>query len=484
VAPGIAAAWDGRRLVADTGRAGAQVVLELDGARFATAPATATGSAAFDLPFLPSGRNRIAARLHAGDDDGATSEPFGLEAGRPGLVATPPASPLAPLASQVLVPFGADCAAAEVVVVIPVYNAAGLAMRCIDAVLAHTRGRFRVVVIDDGSPEPDVAAGLGRYRGDPRVLLLRNERNRGFTATANRGIAEAGRADVVLLNADAEVGPNWLTGLRRAAASRSDVGTVTAVSDNAGAFSVPELERENPWPGCWGFADACRALCHDAGTLYPSMPTGNGFCLYVRRAALDAVGALDEDAFPEGYGEENDFCQRAQAAGFVDLVAGNVLVAHARSRSFGHERRETLGRAGMAILRERWPRYEADVGAALHSFERHVLDWRVRRIYAGARADAMPRERVLTIGGNADSGGGGAYATLRRDADRWALHVGDALVDAWHDEGDILARGIWDALQVHAIERIVAPAHAPPSLRDIAGALAIPVDAPDREGMP
>src|SRR3546814_20266866 len=66
----------------------------------------------------------------------------------------------------------------------------------------------------------------------------------------------------------------------------------------------------------------------------------------IRRTALDVVGAFDEVAFAEGYGEENDFCQRAQAAGFRDLIAGNVFVAHARSKSFGVTRRTALGEVG------------------------------------------------------------------------------------------------------------------------------------------
>ena len=153
-----------------------------------------------------------------------------------------------------------------------------------------------VVLSLGASPDSAIAPLLARYASREGIAVLRNESNRGFTATANRGITEAGRADVVLLNADTEVGPNWLTGLSRAAVSGAEVATVTAVSDNAGAFSVPELERENAWPSCWTFEQAARALWHGASTAYPELPTGNGFCMYIRRAVIDEVGALDEAA--------------------------------------------------------------------------------------------------------------------------------------------------------------------------------------------
>jgi hypothetical protein len=307
--------------------------------------------------------------------------------------------------------------------------------------------------------------------------LLRNERNLGFTATANRGMVEAGRADVVLLNADTEVGPNWLTGLRRAAACADDVATVTAVSDNAGAFSVPELEQENAPPAAWTFEQTSRALWQYAGSEYPELPTGNGFCMYIRRAVIDAIGMLDEAAFPQGYGEENDFCQRASARGMRHLIAGNVYVRHARSSSFGHERRAALGKIGMAVLRARWPNYEADVAASLYSFERRVLDWRVRRLFSMADA-RKPRMRVLTVGDVAVP-----------ELDAWRLVVGRDQIALQHDGKAVASLAsrdgaesvdsaslekLWTWLQAYAIEVVIAAGDFPASLRRLAASLGIP----------
>jgi hypothetical protein len=55
----------------------------------------------------------------------------------------------------------------------------------------------------------------------------------------------------------------------------------------------------------------------------------------------------------------------------------------------------------MAVLRQRYPDYEDKVGATLFSFDRRVLDYRVRRIYAdsdGFYASRPPQPRVLNIG--------------------------------------------------------------------------------------
>jgi hypothetical protein len=205
-----------------------------------------------------------------------------------------------------------------------------------------------------------------------------------------------------MLNSDTEVGPRWLDTLRQVAYADDAIGTVTAVSDNAGAFSVPELEQSCPIPSRWTLPMAQRALLQNAGGCLPELPTGNGFCMLVKRAMLDRVGILDADAFPSGYGEENDLCQRAEQAGLRHVIAGNVLVHHERSASFGDARRAALGAQGMQVLRSRYPDYEDKVGATLFGFARRVLDYRVRRIYAdrdGAYAALPPRPRVLLSAG-------------------------------------------------------------------------------------
>ncbi|MEO8460929.1 MAG: glycosyltransferase, partial [Dokdonella sp.] len=371
-----------------------------------------------------------------------------------------------PVAGEWLLPFACDAMKAEVAIIIPVFNAPAAVAVCLDSVVKHTPNDVRVIVIDDASDDPTIAPLLQRHADHPNWSVLRNPANCGFSATVNRGMRAAGAADVVLLNADTEIAAHWLTGLRRAAVSREDIGTVTAVSDNAGAFSVPELERENPFPAAWSFAGAARALWQQSGLAYPALPTGNGFCMYIKRRVLASVGDFDAEAFPQGYGEENDFCQRAEAAGFVHVIAGNVLVRHARSQSFGVDRRAALGRAGMTVLRERWPHYETAIAASLFSFERRVLDWRVRRAFAMAEP---PRPRVLRIA-NAPNDMDGAVNSeiweMLRDGEDTILgrHVDDTdvqiieRVPGWLPRVPARAlrprQMLWEWLQRYAFEAI------------------------------
>lgn len=470
--------WDGAQLRLALAPH-ADVDVRLDAQHFARLRADASGQARLALPFSPSGHARMNLQLRAG---GAESASVSLRFGHPGLARAGDIALPVPLREQdyVDVAANADALAREVAIVVPVYNAPEAVAVCLDSVLEHTRGTARLIVIDDASTDAAIAPLLARYRDRRGVTLLANARNLGFTATANRGIAAAGQADVVLLNADTEVAAHWLSGLRRAAWASADTASATAVSDNAGAFSVPELEQHNPFPDEWTFSDAALALRQQAGSAYPRLPTGNGFCLYLKRAVLDAIGALDAEAFPQGYGEENDWCQRAEAAGWRHVIAGDVLVRHARSQSFGEERRRTLGEAGMTVLRTRWPRYEADVGASLFSPRRRALDWRVRCAYAGPHA----RSRVLCWDDATTMADVAAYR-CRRGQDGLelqtpdgALQIDERLADATVTAA--CSEAEWSAsfsrlLQRHAIDRIHGA--LPPAFARVAALLAIDTDA-------
>lgn len=467
--------WDGAELRLSLPARG-EVEVWLDGTRYARLQADDAGDTRLALPVLPNGQASVNLQLRVA---GECSAAVTLRSGRAGLARAGTVRPPRTLREQdyVDVAARAEPLQHEVAIVVPVYNAAEAVAACLDSVLAQTRGAARLIVIDDASPDPAIAPLLARYRDRRGVTILSNERNLGFTATANRGIDAAGRADVVLLNADTEVAAHWLNGLRRAAWAAADTASATAVSDNAGAFSVPELEHENPFPHGWTFAQAALAVRQQAGSAYPHLPTGNGFCLYLKRTALDAVGVLDAQAFAQGYGEENDWCQRAEAAGWRHVIAGDVLVRHARSQSFGEARRRTLGEAGMAVLRERWPNYENDVGASLFSPRRRVLDWRVRRAYAGE----PPLPRLLCWeDAAADTQATQVYRCRRGRDGLWlqSPEGDDALFERLADA--TVATGCsaagWPAsfarlLQCHAIDGIVGA--LPSGFARVAAALAI-----------
>ena len=251
--------------------------------------------------------------------------------------------------------FGRDVA---INIVVPIYNAAEDVAICIERLKSHTPQGIEIILIDDCSPDPAIQDILETVQGDPRFRVLANSENLGFTQTVNRGLKEASDADVIILNSDARVTPKWCEGLHRAAYSRPNVATVTAMSDRAGAFSAPNIGNENVLPSGVDEVDFATAFRRRSLRLYPEVPTGNGFCMYIRRAGIDALGALDEKAFPRGYGEENDYCMRALHAGWVNLIDDATYVFHERTKSFDETTKAKNIAAGRKVVDQRYPEYK------------------------------------------------------------------------------------------------------------------------------
>jgi GT2 family glycosyltransferase len=249
---------------------------------------------------------------------------------------------------------------AAIDVVIPVYRGHAETLIAVHSVLAaRTRVPFRLLVIDDSSPEPALVRDLALLEARGHIDRIVNARNLGFTATANLGLRLGGQPDVVLLNADAEVYDDWLDRLRATAYRAADIGTVTPLSNAATILSYPVRLRDNPAPLELTYANLAKIL---GGLDLPpvEIPTGVGFCLYLRRDCLEAVGPFDERAFPRGYGEENDFCLRAAKLGWRHLAATDTFVRHLGSRSFKEER-SGLVRHALEKLEASHPGYLATI---------------------------------------------------------------------------------------------------------------------------
>ncbi len=241
-------------------------------------------------------------------------------------------------------------------IIIPIYRGVEVTQACIESVLAHRdTAAHQLILINDYSPDAHMAGMLAPYAARENVLLLTNTENLGFVRTVNRGLGLAHGMDVVLLNSDTVVHAGGFAELIRVADAHPDIGTVTAISNNATVFSYPHAELRHPslndvsWHELAGIA-----LAENAGQCV-DVPTGHGFCMFIKAEVIRRIGYLDE-GFGRGYGEENDFCARAAALGYRNVAAGGVLVEHKESISFQNERASLVAR-NQPRLNKLYPEY-------------------------------------------------------------------------------------------------------------------------------
>ena len=303
---------------------------------------------------------------------------------------------------------------AKVDVIIPVYKGKAETLRCIYSVLSSMcETRYELVVINDASPDAELVGELQRLANKSLFTFLENGKNRGFVYTVNRGMRLHGNRDVVLLNSDTEVYGGWLDRLEKTACSTTTIGTLTPLSNNATICSYPYFQRENPFPLELEYQDLDALVADVNANVTVEAPTGVGFCMYIKRVCLNEVGLFDEKTFGRGYGEENDFCQRAIAKGWSNVIAADVFVRHWGSVSFQGEK-ASLASAALRRVEKKHPNYLLDVAEFI---KREPLAEIYQRI-DWARLLRLKREKnVLLI---CHGRGGGTERRVQEDIEKFA----------------------------------------------------------------
>jgi len=259
-------------------------------------------------------------------------------------------------------------------IVIPIYNAYSEVSNCIDSVLNTTNSKqCEIFLINDGSTDSRISLLLKKYKLiSNHIHVIENEVNMGYTKTVNKGITLAKDKDIVLLNSDTIVTAGWLESLQDVAYRETKFGTVTAMSDNAGAFSFPKQSIANLKPKFLTHNNYALLVTRDSVDALDrkpiEVPTGSGFCFYIKKDLIKDIGLFDEVAFPRGYGEENDFCMRAIKYGWINVISHKTFIYHVRTASFGSEK-ESLVKSGIDEVVRRFPDYHEKIQQSFSRIE-------------------------------------------------------------------------------------------------------------------
>ncbi len=382
-------------------------------------------------------------------------------------------------------------------VIIPVYRGRTETMQCIESVLsAVNETEYELIIVNDSSPDEDLTRELRELQQREDVTLIENEANLGFVASVNRAMKLHPARDVILLNSDTVVPPgHWVDRLRQAAYSARNIGTATPFSDNAEICSFPLSCTENRLPDGLPLAELDALFAERNAGRVVDLPTAVGFCMYIKREALDEAGYFDEQKWRRGYGEENDFCLKAAGLGWRHVAACDLFVRHVGGVSFGEEK-DVHTKKHLALLNSIYP----DYAAAVHRFVRQDPLCRYRQrvvteilkrhadrfllfvmhtlgggtsIAARALAGRLAEEEaaVLELVGNADQEWsvqcfGLPYRLQYRFPDDW-----DALVD------DLRELGVW---HIHYHQTLFFPK----AIFDLPGRLAVRYDYTVHDHLP
>ena len=148
-------------------------------------------------------------------------------------------------------------------VVIPCYNQRRYLAESIGSVLASSGAEYEIIVVDDGSTDPETCEILAALNY-PRTRLIRRS-NGGLAAARNSGIAVAQGRYILPLDADDRIGPAYLAQAVQAFASDDRLGIVYCRAEKfgaeSGAWRLPPFSR---WRMRLGNVIFCSALYRKA----------------------------------------------------------------------------------------------------------------------------------------------------------------------------------------------------------------------------
>lgn len=245
-------------------------------------------------------------------------------------------------------------------IIIPTRDHVGLLRKSVGGVLTGTRYRHvEVLIVDNGSVEPETLAYLERVSGNPRVTVIRDDAPFNYSALNNRAAAQASGDYLLLLNNDVEVvDEDWLGWLVRQAV-REGVGAVGAKL----LYDDRSIQHAGVTIGLGDAAGHAHRFLKEGEEGYfarahlpHQVSAVTGACLLVERAKFEAVGGLDEEGFAVAFNDV-DLCLKLQAAGWRNMYEPRAVMIHHESKSRPKDHRPdqlTRWRRELDLLQSRW----------------------------------------------------------------------------------------------------------------------------------
>ena len=225
----------------------------------------------------------------------------------------------------------------ELATVVVHYRSLDNLPRCLKAVADASRGIASEIVVVDNASGDQVAEWLAREF--PSVRLIENRENLGYAKAVNQGIAATRGEFVLVLNPDCFMEPDGIQALVRHARTRPRLGIagpqlLTAEGSieysarafpDALSFLFKRYSLLTRWfPGNrfsrrYLLTDWDHATVRDVDWL-------SGACMLVRRAAIEAVGPMDEGFFM--FNEDVDWCRRMGLGGWSVTYVPQARALH------------------------------------------------------------------------------------------------------------------------------------------------------------
>lgn len=260
-------------------------------------------------------------------------------------------------------------------IIIPVYNGFQYLEPLLNSIIKNTYMDYKIIICDDKSSDEKVLHFLKKFKNENShvdITLLENERNLGFIKTVNKLVKHTNN-HFVLLNTDTEVPPYWIERLMYPIFEMKNIASTTPFTNAGTICSFPNYLEDNPIFENMNIEELDSYFQYvNFEKTFIEIPTGVGFCMGVNKNLVNKIGMFDE-VFGKGYGEENDWCQRAIKNGYKNIHVTNLFVYHKHGGSFSSEEKQKLIIENLGILNKKHPTYDEEVQKIIYENKLETL---------------------------------------------------------------------------------------------------------------
>ena len=281
-----------------------------------------------------------------------------------------------------------------VTLIIPTRNGLQLLRKCIESILEKTTyGNFEIVIVDNGSDDPEVLAYFAELGRVPNIRVVHDDRPFNFARLNNSAVSHARGEFIGFINNDIEViSPEWLSEMV-SIALQPGVGAVGAkllypdgsiqhagVVLGIGGVGNHAFKRfPGDHPGYFGRAE-----------IVSSYSAVTAACMVISKEVFRNVGGFDEDNLAIAFNDV-DLCLKVRESGYRNVWTPYAKLLHHESASRGYEdsvTKQARFAAEVRYMQERWgellledPAYSPNLTLEHEDFS---LAWPPRREYSAS----------------------------------------------------------------------------------------------------
>ncbi|MFA5571728.1 MAG: glycosyltransferase family 2 protein [Crenarchaeota archaeon] len=210
-------------------------------------------------------------------------------------------------------------------VVVLNYNGENYLLNCLASVLKNDYSNYELILVDNASTDKSLKLAETYFGGNPRLRIIQNKENLGFSGGNNIGFQHSSGKYIVFLNNDTTVASDWLTQLVNAMENDSTIGIAQSL--------IYTIDGEKIQTAGWLFSNY---LLKKYG-LFEGKPDTSlykqtfevsfvcGASMIIRREILEVMGAFD-DRIPFFYDDT--------LLSLKTILAGKKVVTVSNSKVF------------------------------------------------------------------------------------------------------------------------------------------------------